>query len=107
MMRHTIAPILLLLALVLAGCNPQTNPAGAGGRPAGLTQSEIDERHAANFLNAAKDFRREGQEDQAVSTLKELIKMFPDSDAANEATQLVAEMEPLADEAESKSEAQQ
>jgi TolA-binding protein len=73
----------------------------------GLPQRGIDEQHAANFLNAAKDFQRDGQQEEAVSTLKELIKMFPDSDAAHEATQLLGELEPLANEPELESETQE
>jgi outer membrane protein assembly factor BamD (BamD/ComL family) len=91
----------------LTGCNQQANPAGAGGTPTVLTQKEIDERHAANFLSAAKDYQSEGQQEHAVSALKELIKKFPDSDAATEATQLLTELEPLADELEAESETQE
>jgi outer membrane protein assembly factor BamD (BamD/ComL family) len=91
----------------LTGCNPQTNPAGAGGRPAGLTQKEIDERHAANFLNAAKDFQDDGHPKYAVDTLKELLEQFPDSEAAVEARQMLTELEPLANEPEAESETQE
>ena len=97
-MRHIIASILLLLPVSLAGCNPPANSAPAGAAPPKrLTQKEIDERHAANFLAAAKDYESEGQPVHAVTTLQELVEMYPDCEAAREAHELLAKLEAQAD----------
>ena len=78
----------------MTGCGNQ-NPVGAGATTAATvpTQNEVDEKHAANFLAAAKDFQQEGQPKHAVNTLRELIDQYPKSDAADEASELLAEIE--------------
>ena len=92
-MRHLTGSILLLFLLVMIGCGKQ-NPVGAGGPPARtLTQKEIDEKHAANFLAGAKDFQNDGHPKYAINTLKELLERFPDSESAVEAKQMLAEIE--------------
>ena len=92
-MKHLNGSILLIFLLVLTGCG-KPNPGGTGGPPARmLTQKEIDERHAANFLAGAKDFQNDGHPKYALNTLKELLEQFPDSEAAVEAKQMVAEIE--------------
>lgn len=60
---------------------------------AGLTQREVDEEHAANFLAAAKDFQQEGQPKHAANTINNLLEKYPKSDAANEARTILAELE--------------
>ena len=87
-MRVLTGSVLLMFLLIITGCGKQ-NPAGAGGTR--LTQ--LDEKHAANFLAAAKDFKQEGQPKHASNTLKELLNKYPESDAADEARQILAEIE--------------
>lgn len=91
-MRYLTGPVLLLLLLVMNGCGKQNHV--AGGSPARtLTQKEIDEKHAANFLTGAKDFRDDGHPKYAISTLNELLEKFPDSESAVEAKKMLAELE--------------
>lgn len=93
-MRHLIGSILLMFLLLMTGCGKQ-NPVGAGRTPAitVLTQKEVDEKHAANFLDAAKDFQKDGQSKHTINTLNVLLDKYPESDAANEARQILAEIE--------------
>ena len=92
-MKHVHGSILLIFLLGSSGCG-KPNPVGARGHAARMpTQKEIDEKHAANFLAGAKDFQNEGRPKIALRTLKELCKQFPNSDAAVEAKQMVAEIE--------------
>jgi transcriptional regulator of heat shock response len=58
-----------------------------------FSQSELDERHAENFLTAAKDFKQDGQVKQAISTLKEVVEMYPETKAAQEAAGILKEIQ--------------
>lgn len=92
-MKNTTGSILLLSLLIVIGCS-KPNPVGPNGPPAGmLSQKEIDEKHAANFLAGAKDFQNEGHSPNAINTLNELLELFPDTEAAVEAKQMLAEIE--------------
>lgn len=92
-MKQLIRSTLLFLLLVLTGCG-ESNPVAAEGGPAELlTQAEIAESHALNFLASAKDFQDDGQPKYALSTLQELLEQFPDTEAAVEAKQMIAEIE--------------
>lgn len=92
-MRHLAGSTILMLLLTMAGCG-KPNPAGGGTPPARvLTQKEINDKHAANFLTMAKEYQTEGHPKYAVNTLKELLEQFPESEAADEAKQMLAEIE--------------
>lgn len=93
-MKHSTSSILLIFLLIMTGCG-KPNPVGTGGTaPARmLTQQEVNEKHAANFLAGAKDFQKDGHPKYAANALKELLEQFPDSRAADEAKQMLAEIE--------------
>ena len=92
-MKRFHGTILLIFLIVLTGCS-KPNPAGFGGTPTRMpTPKEIDERHAANFLAGAKDFHNDGHPKYALNILKELLEQFPESEAAVEAKQMIAEIE--------------
>ena len=91
-MRHIAESVLLFLLLVIVGCGKQ-NPTGATAAPASsiLTQNEVDEWHAANFLDAAKEYQKAGQPKHAQSTFEVLLDKYPNSDAAAEARRILAD----------------
>lgn len=93
-MKQIAASVLISLLFVVVGCGKQ-NPAGATATPASsfLTQNEVDERHAANFLEAGKEYQQDGQTRNAKSTFKVLLDKYPNSDAAAEARQILAATE--------------
>ncbi len=92
-MKYLTGSILLIVVLILPGCG-KSKPAGAGlPRAPLLTQQEIDEKHAANFLESAKDFQEDGHPKYAANILEELLEQFPDTKAADEAKQILAEIE--------------
>ena len=93
-MRHLPILGLLLTLPILVGCDTQ-NPAGATGDPTPATRipEGLDERHAANFLAMAKDFQKVGDAKQAVATLKELLNGYPETDAADEAKKMLADLD--------------
>jgi hypothetical protein len=93
-MKHSTGLVLMLVLPLLAGCGKPTPP-GAGGK---TTQSAripegLYERHAANFLAGAKHLQKIGEPKQAVASLNELVANYPESDAADEAKQILAELE--------------
>ncbi len=92
-MKQLIGSIPLFFLLVLTECGG-LNFVDAGDASAGmLTQEEIAEWHAVNLLASAKDFRKDAHPKYAVSTLRELLKQFPDTEAAVEAKQMLGEIE--------------
>ncbi len=94
-MRHPIGLLIVLLIFpLMVGCGKPI-PAGAGGKPtqAARIPEGLNERHAANYLEGAKHLQRSGDPKQAVATLNELIANYPESDAAEEAQQILAELE--------------
>lgn len=93
-MKPLTGSVLLILLLGVTGCGAQ-NPGGAGANPTQTTRipEGLDERHAANFLAGAKHLQKIGEPKQAVETLNELIANYPGSDAADEARQILADLE--------------
>ena len=92
-MRHLPGTVLLLCLLVISGCGKQ-NPACAGVNPTPVDRipEGLDQRHAANFLAGAEDLRKDGESEQAIKVLNELLTVYPESDAANEAKQILADL---------------
>ena len=92
-MKPLAASLLLIFPLIMTGCGTQ-NPTGGGPNPAPTVQiSEgLNERHAANFLSGAKDLQKDGESEQAIEVLNELLTLYPKSDAADEAKQLLADL---------------
>ena len=93
-MRHSIGLVVLLVAPLVAGCGKPA-PTGAGGKTTQTARipEGLNERHAANFLAGAKHLQKIGEPKQAEATLNELIANYPESDAADEAKQILAELE--------------
>ncbi len=93
-MKHLAGSFLLIIPLILTGCGRQ-NPAGAGPNPAPTVRipEGLDERHAANFLAMAKDLQKDGESEQAIELLNELLTLYPKSDAADQARQILADLE--------------
>ena len=93
-----------LLLLVLAGCDVAVvAPVPAPPPATPLTQAELNERHAANFLKAGTDFRDRGDNENAIETWEVLIDTYPDTDAAKEAALLVKELQGQAETSDSES----
>lgn len=92
-MKTLAASLLLIFPLIMTGCGTQ-NPAGGGPNPAPTVQipEGLNERHAANFLAGAKDLQKDGESEQAIEVLNELLTLYPNSDAADEAEQLLADL---------------
>lgn len=57
-----------------------------------MTQTEINETHAKNFLKAASDFEEAGKKEMAVDALNELIEKFPETKAAQKAKDRLAKL---------------
>ena len=93
-MKPLAASLLLIFPLIMTGCDKQ-NPTGGGPNPAPTVQipEGLNERHAANFLSGAKDFQKDGESEQAIDVLNELLTLYPNSEAADEAKQILAELE--------------
>lgn len=93
-MRHSIGLVVLLISPFIAGCG-KPGPAGPGATPPQAVRipEGLNERHAANFLAAARDLKETGEPKQAVAILNELIAKYPDSDAAEEAKQILGQLE--------------
>lgn len=93
-MRNSIGIFVLLVSSFIAGCGKPGPPGtGVSAPHAARIPEGLNERHAANFLAAAKDLQKTGEPKQAVAILKELIGKYPDSDAADEAKQILDQLE--------------
>jgi hypothetical protein len=92
-MKPLAGTFLLLFPLIMTGCGKQ-NPAGAGPKPAPtvLVPEGLNERHAANFLSGAKGLQKDGESEQAIEVLNELLTLYPKSDAADEARKLLSDL---------------
>lgn len=92
-MKSLATSFLVIFPLIMTGCGAQ-NPTGVGPNPAPTVQipEGLNERHAANFLSGAKDLQKDGESEQAIEVVNELIAIYPKSDAADEARQLLADL---------------
>ena len=93
-MKHFIGFVVLLVLPLSAGCSKQTPPSTAGKttQPA-LIPEGLNERHAATRLAGARHLQETGESEQAVEVLNEIVADYPESDAADEATKLLSELE--------------
>lgn len=93
-MKFCYAMTLFLLALQLNACSSTKDADSQDKTPSTtLTQEELNERHAVNFLAAAKAHQKEDQSDLAVKVIRELLEMYPESKPAVEAKKLLQEWE--------------
>ncbi len=92
-MKTLSGSLLLIFPLIMTGCGTQ-NPVGGGPNPAPTVQipDGLNERHAANFLSGAKELQKDGESEQAIEVLNELITLYPKSDVADEARQFLADL---------------
>ena len=88
-MKSIVRLIFLLSTLQLTACsNPKAKEASDTPSSSSMSQEELNERHAANFLAAAKSHQKEGQTKLAIEVIQELLEKYPDSKAAVEGKEL-------------------
>lgn len=75
------APLVFCAAWLLAGCSPQ---GGAPAPTAEQQQAQAQAADAARNLDTYRQLLRIGNDEMAVSMGKDIVKRFPDSDAAKE-----------------------
>lgn len=76
-----LVPLALCAAWLLAGCSPQ---GGAPAPTAEQQQAQTQAADAARNLDTYRQLLRIGNDEMAVSMGKDIVKRFPDSDAAKE-----------------------
>lgn len=87
---------------LLGGCNkPDSKSVGNIPSNGGPSQSNLNQRNEKNYLDEAKHLRKIGESKKAIALLQELITKYPNSPAAEEASQLIMVFRrPPADEGE-------